>query len=156
MLSARLNNFSGGRMDQNGQSLLETMMVLGMLSLVAVMAMPNFLSLVSRAEAQAAADEIASELRLARQLALAKRDRVRLVFDLEQQTITAEYVERGETHHVYSYRDRSIVLESPSAGPEILFHPNGRSATATTIQFRGKDGQVRKLTVSLTGRVAVS
>jgi type IV fimbrial biogenesis protein FimT len=143
-------------MNQNGKSLLETMVVVGILGFVTAMATPDFLALASRAQVQAAADEIASELRLARQLALAKRDRVRLVFDLEQQTIAAEFVERRETHHVYSYRDRGVVLESPSAGPEILFHPNGRSATATTIHLRGREGQVRKLTVSLTGRVAVS
>ena len=146
----------GDVMKQDGKSLVEMLAVLAITGVLTVMAGPGFQSLTSRVHIQVAADEIASELRLARQLALAKRDRVRLVFDLERRTITAELVNGGVTHHIYRYQNRNIVMEVPSAGPEILFHPNGRSATATTIQFRGKDGQVRKLTVSLTGRVAVS
>jgi type IV fimbrial biogenesis protein FimT len=146
----------GDRMNQQGQSLLETMMALVIVGLATVMAVPSLLSLASRAHVQAAADEIASELRLARQLALAKRDRVRLVFDLEHRTIAAEFVNGGGTHHIYRYGDRGIILDRPTAGEEIVFHPSGRSATGTTIQLRSRDGQVRKLTVSLTGRVAVS
>jgi type IV fimbrial biogenesis protein FimT len=155
-MNRRVNKPDGGEINQDGRSLLETMMALAVLGLATIMAVPNFLSLASRAHVQAASDEIASELRLARQLALAKRDRVRLVFDLERRTISAELVNRGETHHIYSYGDKGIVLESPSAGPEILFHPSGRSATATTIQLRSREGQVRKVTVSLTGRVVAS
>ncbi len=143
-------------MNQDGKSLVETLVALAVTGLLTVMAAPSFQTLTSRTHVQAVTDEIASELRLARQLALAKRDRVRLVFDLEQGTISAELVNSKQTHHVYRYADKQIVLEPPSAGREILFHPSGRSATATTIQLRGREGAVRKLTVSLTGRVAVS
>lgn len=143
-------------MKQDGKSLIESLVVLAITGVLTIMAGPRFQSLTSRAHVQAATDEIASELRLARQLALAKRDRVRLVFDLERRTIAAELVNGGVTHHIYRYENRDVVMEQPSAGPEILFHPSGRSATATTIQLRGKEGSVRKLTVSLTGRVAVS
>lgn len=143
-------------MTQDGKSLIETLVVLAIAGLAAVMALPNFLNLSSRAQVQTATEELASELRLARQLALTTRDRVRLVFDLEGRTIAAQFVNSGRTHHTYRYDDRGIVLERPSAGTEIVFHPSGRSATATTIQLRGKEGQVRKVTVSLTGRVAVS
>ena len=146
----------GNGMKQDGKSLIETLMVLTLIGLATGMAAPNFLASTSSAQTRAATEEIASELRLARQLALTKRDRVRLVFDSEHRTIAAQFVNSGVTHHVYRYDDRRIVIENPSAGPEIVFHPSGRSATATTIQIRSKEGQVRKLTVSLTGRVAVS
>jgi type IV fimbrial biogenesis protein FimT len=143
-------------MNQEGKSLIEMLMVLTIIGLASALAGPHFLTLASRVQVHSATEEIASELRLARQLALTKRDRVRLVFDLEQRTIVARFVNGGTTHHVYRYEDRGIVIEKPSAGLEILFHPSGRSATATTIQLRGREGQIQKLTVSLTGRVAVS
>ena len=143
-------------MKQDGKSLIETLMVLTIIGLATVLAVPNFLAFASRVQVRSATEEIASELRLARQLALTKRDRVRLVFDPERQTITAQFVNGGATHHVYRYEGRGIVIEKPSAGSEVVFHPSGRSATATTIQLRSKEGQVQKLTVSLTGRVAVS
>ena len=134
---------------------MELMVVVAIIGIVAVMAVPNFLALNSRMKTRCVTEEIASELRLARQLAMTHRDRVRLVFDFEQQALVAYFVNGATTHHVYRYGEKDIVIEEPSAGPEILFHPSGRSATATTIQLRSKEGQVQKLTVSMTGRVSI-
>lgn len=142
-------------MDQQGKALMELMVVTAMIGFVAAMAVPNFLFLQSRMEMQSLTQEIASELRLARQMAMTQRDRIRIVFDLEQQVIASQLVNQGITSRTYRYGGKGIVIEEPSAGPEILFHPSGRSATPTTIQLRGKDGQMHKLTVGITGRVSV-
>jgi type IV fimbrial biogenesis protein FimT len=142
-------------MKQEGRTLMELMMVVAITGIVATTAVPNFLALNSRTQAHCATEEIASELRLARQLAITYRDRVRVVFDFEQQALVAQFVNGATTHHVYRYGDKGIVIEEPSAGPEIIFHPSGRSATATTIQLRSKEGQVQKLTVGITGRVSI-
>ncbi len=142
-------------MKQDGRTLLELMVVVAIIGIVAAMATPNFWALNSRIQGRCATEEIASELRLARQLAITHRDRVRVVFDFEQQTLVAQFVNGAAIHHTYRYGDKGIVIEESSAGPEILFHPSGRSATATTIQLRSKEGLVRKLTVGLTGRVSI-
>jgi type IV fimbrial biogenesis protein FimT len=142
-------------MKQAGRTLMELMMVVAIMGIVAATAVPNFLVLNSRTQARCVTEEIASELRLARQLAITYRDRVRVVFDFEQQALVAQLVNGATTHHVYRYGGKGIVIEEPSAGPEILFHPSGRSATATTIQLRSKEGQVQKLTVGITGRVSI-
>jgi type IV fimbrial biogenesis protein FimT len=142
-------------MKQEGKTLMELMVVVAIIGIVAAMGVPNLLTLISRTQARCAIEEIASELRLARQLAITYRDRVRIVFDVEQQALVAQFVNGATTHHIYRYADKGIVIEEPSAGPEILFHPSGRSATATTIQLRSKEGQVQKLTVGITGRVSI-
>lgn len=142
-------------MKQDGKTLMELMVVVAIIGIVAAMSGPNFLALNSRMQARCATEEIASELRLARQLAITYRDRVRVVFDFEQQVLEAQFVNGVTTHHVYRYGDKGIVIEEPSAGPEILFHPSGRSATATTVQIRSKEGQIQKLTVGITGRVSI-
>lgn len=142
-------------MKQEGNTFMEMMVVVAIIGIVAGMAAPNFLALNSRVQARCVTEEIASELRLARQLAMTYRDRVRVVFDFEQQTLVAQFVDGTTIHHIYRYGDKGIVIEEPSAGPEILFHPSGRSATATTIQLRSKEGQVQKLTVGITGRVSI-
>ncbi|MGQ0696578.1 MAG: GspH/FimT family pseudopilin [Nitrospiraceae bacterium] len=142
-------------MKQEGRTLLELMVVVAIIGIVAGMATPNFWALNSRIQARCATEEIASELRLARQLAITHRDRVRVFFDFEQQTLMAQFVNGAAIHHTYRYGDKGIVIEESSAGPEILFHPSGRSATATTIQLRSKEGLVRKLTVGMTGRVSI-
>jgi type IV fimbrial biogenesis protein FimT len=142
-------------MTQDGKTLMELMIVVTIMGIISAMALPSFSALSSRAQARCATEEIASELRLARQLAMTYRDRVRVVFDLEQQALIAQFVNGATVHHVYHYKDKGIVIEEPSAGPEILFHPSGRSASATTIQLHNKEGLVQKLTVGITGRVSI-
>jgi type IV fimbrial biogenesis protein FimT len=145
----------GGNMSQDGKTLMELMVVVTIMGIIAAMAGPDFIALTSRVQTRCATEELASELRLARQLAITHRDRVRVVVDLEQQALVAQFVNGAAIHHIYRYGDKGIVLEEPSTGPEILFHPSGRSATATTIQLRNREGRVQKLTVGMTGRVSI-
>jgi type IV fimbrial biogenesis protein FimT len=142
-------------MTQEGRTLMELMVVIMVIGMIAVLAVPNFSALHSRTQIRSATEEIASELRLARQLAITHRDRVRITIDPEQQTLVAQFVNGATTHHVYRYGDKGIAIEEPSAGPEIVFHPSGRSATATTIYLHGKEGQIQALTVGITGRVSI-
>ena len=141
-------------MNQNGRTLIEATIVVLLIGVLAGMAMPNFLSLHMRMNSASALGEVASELRFARQLAITHHQRVRVAFDLEQRAIEAHLVNSEMLHHVYSYADKGIMMDEPSAGPEILFYPSGRTATASTIRLRGRDGETRTMTVSMTGRVS--
>jgi type IV fimbrial biogenesis protein FimT len=145
----------GRNMKQEGRTLMELMVVVAIVGIVSTLAAPNFLGLKSRAEVRSVTTEIASELRLARQLAMTNRQRVHVVFDLERRVLETQFINSEAVHHVYHYGDKGIVIEEPSAGPEVLFHPSGRSATATTIQLHSNEGQVQKLTVGITGRVSI-
>lgn len=143
-------------MNQNGMTLMEMMIVLALAGIVAGMAIPNLSGLLSRTKSRCALEEIASELRLARQLAVTHRERVHVKFDLDQRAISVHLVNSGMVHHSYHYGDKDIMIDEPSAGPEILFHPSGRTATATTIQLHTPEGETRTMTVGLTGRVSHS
>lgn len=142
-------------MKQEGKTLMELMVVVAIIGIVATMALPNYSVLNSRTQVRCTTEEIASELRLARQLAMAYRDRVRIIVDQEQQALTTQFVNSATTHHIYRYGGKGIVIEEPSAGPEILFHPSGRSASAATIELHSLEGQTQQLTVSITGRVSL-
>lgn len=142
-------------MKQEGKTLTELMVVLAIIGIIATMAAPNYLALNSRSQIRCTTEEIASELRLAQQLAMTYRDRVRIVVDLDRQVLTTQFINTATTHHAYHYGGKGIVIEEPSAGPEILFHPSGRSASATTIHLHGLEGQTQQLTVSITGRVSL-
>ena len=142
-------------MNQEGKTLTELMVVVAIIGMVATMAFPNYSVFNSRSQIRCTTEEIASELRLARQLAMTYRDRVRIVVDLEQHTLTTQFVNTATIHHAYHYGGKGIVIEEPSAGPEILFHPSGRSASPTTIQLHSLEGQTQQLTVSITGRVSL-
>ena len=142
-------------MKQEGKTLMELMVVVAIIGIVATMALPSYSALNSRTQVRCTTEEIASELRLARQLAMTYRDRVRIIVDLEQQALTTQFVNTATTHHTYHYGGTGIVIEEPSAGPEILFHPSGRSASATTIELHSLEGQTQQLTVSIMGRVSL-
>lgn len=141
-------------MKQEGKTLMELMVVVAIIGIVATMALPNYSVLNSRTQVRCTTEEIASELRLARQLAMTYRDRVRIIVDREQHALTTQFVNTASTHHTYHYGGKGIVIEEPSAGPEILFHPSGRSASATTIELHSLEGQTQQLTVSIMGRVS--
>jgi type IV fimbrial biogenesis protein FimT len=142
-------------MKQEGKTLMELMVVVAIIGMVATMAFPNYSVLNSRTQVRCTTEEIASELRLARQLAMTYQDRVRIIVDQEQQALTTQFVNSATTHHIYRYGGKGIVIEEPSAGPEILFHPSGRSASATTIELHSLEGQTQQLTVSIMGRVSL-
>lgn len=142
-------------MKQEGKSLMELIVVVAIIGMVATMALPSYSVLNSRTQVRCTTEEIASELRLARQLAMTSRDRVRIIVDREQQALTTQFVNSATTHHMYHYGGKGIVIEEPSAGPEILFHPSGRSASATTIELHSLEGQTQQLTVSIMGRVSL-
>lgn len=145
-----------GRVQDRGASLPELFVVLAIVGILAVLAMPSYRTMLARAQARNVTAEIASELRSARHMAMTRRERLRLVFDGTARTVTLQRVDGGAVLHVYQYGETSVIVDEPSAGPEVGFHPSGRSATATTIRLRDREGRESIITISLTGRVSTS
>lgn len=141
---------------EQGWSLTELLIVLSIMGIMAALAGPSYQALATRVQARSVTIEIASELRLARQLAMARRERLRVIFDREGRTITLRRADTDGTLHIYQYADKGVIVEEPTAGPELLFHPSGRSVTPTTIRVRDSQGRETIFTVSITGRVSVS
>lgn len=139
-----------------GKSLPELMMVIAILGVLTAMAGPSYKTMTTRAQANSAAAELASELRMARQLAMARRERLLVRFDLPAQTVTIRRAETGAVLDVYRYAEKGITVEEPTAGPELFFHPSGRSASATSIVILDRNRRRSIITVSLTGRVVLA
>ena len=138
-------------MNERGVSLVELCMVIAIIAIVAGVSLPGWASLVAKQQHRAVVMEIASELRMARQLAMARHERIRVVVNAEQSELRTECV-------VFSVRSMKLfwLLMSMSTNPEILFQPSGRSATATTIVLMDSLKAIHHVTVSITGRVAQS
>ena len=144
------------QIQEQGWSLTELLVVLAIMGIMSILARPSYQTLTARVQARSATIEIASELRLARQLAMARRERLRVIFDRERRTITIQRADAEGILQVYQYADKGVVVEEPTGGPELLFHPSGRSATPTTIRVRDSQGSEITFTVSITGRVSIS
>jgi type IV fimbrial biogenesis protein FimT len=139
-----------------GKSLAELIIVAAIVSIGAAMAGPTYKSFYTNAEGRTAAAEIASTLRMARHLAMARRERLLVRFDLSERSITVRAEDSGAVLNVYRYVDKGVILEEPTAGLELSFHPSGRSASASTIVLYDADHRRTTITVSLTGRVVGS
>jgi type IV fimbrial biogenesis protein FimT len=139
-----------------GKSLAEIVVVTAILGIVTGMAAPAYQNFHARQQGRTAVAEIASTLRMARQLAMARRERLLIRFDLSTHTITLRLPDADGVLNVYRYGDKGIVIEEPTAGPDLLFHPSGRSASASTIVIYDRERRRTTVTVSLTGRVVIS
>lgn len=139
-----------------GKSLAEIMIVTAILGIVTVMAAPAYQNFHSRLQGRTAVAEIASTLKMARQLAMARGERLLIRFDLSAHTITLRRADADGVLDVYRYADKGILIDEPTAGLDLLFHPSGRSASASTIVIYDRDRRRITLTVSLTGRVVIS
>ncbi len=77
-------------MSERGVSLVELCVVLAVLAVVMGASVPGWLALIAKHRQHATVMEIASELRMARQLAMARHERVRVVVNLEQSELKTE------------------------------------------------------------------
>lgn len=146
----------GEAMESAGKSLAEVIIVTAILGIVTAMAAPAYQSFHTRLQGRTATAEIASALRMARHLAMARRERLVIRFNLAERSISICQADAGGILTVYHYADKGITLDEPTAGSDLFFHPSGRSATASTIVIQDRDHRRSTITVSLTGRVVIS
>lgn len=144
-------------MNERGGSLVELSTVVAIIGIVVGVSVPGWAALVAKHHQRAVMVGIASELRMARQLAMARHERIRVVVDAEQSELRTECVDcNAGLLRRYEFGHTGTAVESMATKPEIMFHPSGRSATATTMVLVDSRRATHQVTVSITGRVTLS
>lgn len=144
-------------MNQHGASLIELLWVVAILAILGAISGPPWLALAARQESSAVTRAIAGELRLGRQLAMSRHARVRVIIDTDSMAVRTELIdETVGPLRTYEFGGKRTVVESMSNGAQIMFHPNGRSATANTIALRDRQYNKRTITITITGKVSMS
>lgn len=140
-------------MDQRGVTLIECIAVLAIVGIIVCLS-DGFASAATRYQAKAARTEIAAELRAARHLAMARREKIRVVFESSGSSIRTEQVDAPHSIlRSYAFPAKCLTIEALSNGPSVNFYPSGRSATPNTITLVNSQGERWRMTVTITGRV---
>ncbi len=142
--------------DQRGASLTELMMVLGLMGLLGAMAGESVVAAAGRQQNRAAVAEVAAELRAARQLAIVRREPLRVRVGSGLPVLIIEPADApGPIVRRYDYGQKGVELEGSVRTKGILFYPSGRTATPSSVTIRNAKQEEWRITVSLLGRVSV-
>ncbi len=141
---------------QEGKTLVETMTIVSILGIAAMMTAEVLLPATRHNQAQAVRAELAGELRVARQLAMTRGHPVRVRLEAGRSRLTIESVQSGAVLRALDFTGRGVQIDRVSNGPDVLFYGSGRAATPATVTLRSvDDGRFYTLTVSITGRVTL-
>ena len=143
-------------MQERGASLVEVIMVMGLIGVSLAFAGESFVSAAMRQQGKAVMTELAAELRAAHALAIKRRERVRVAFEPESNKVRTELADAPQSPlRQYDYGGRGVIVEGLSGGSSVVFYPSGRAASPTTITLRNSRHERWELTVSIIGRVSI-
>jgi len=148
--------------NESGHTLIEAVTALAVLALLTGLASAGFSGPMSHLRLNHAVRAFASDLRWARQLAIAEGRPVQLVLDTEAERYRVERIDSPgvPVQGVHDLRDRAqgyggIDLVGSTGGDHLVFQPNGLTADWTTVTLRNDRGEERSVSLILTGRVRI-
>jgi len=146
---------------QQGVSLLEILIVLGIMAALLLVTIPAFYRLLQAYRLQTTASTISTNLRFARSAALKQKITYRLTFrdssDINPNTYVVEYDPFG-SFQTFNNLDTKIpdrIDIDPASLDQVSFDSRGAASTSGFILLTGTDGSAYKITVSSTGAVNV-
>jgi type II secretion system protein H len=148
--------------DRSGYSLIEVVTVLTIMTLLTGLAAATFSSQLPGIRLNHAARAVVSDLRWARQLAIASGQPVLVLFDLDRDRYQIENrlqpgIPIGENRDLRDRRQGfgDIDLVSSSGGRTVTFFPQGTTPSWTTLTLRNQSGNQRQITIVATGRIQI-
>jgi len=141
-------------MNERGKSLVEIVMVMALVVVMTALTGAGLMAATAKQKGRVVVTELANELRAARYLAIMRRERIRVVLEPGTATMRVETAAApGLPIREFDFREKGVMIEQLSSGADIVFHPSGRAASATTITLKNRQQERWQLVVSLIGRV---
>ena len=143
-----------------GYSLIEVLVALAIISVLSGLAAASFAAQQPHLRLNHAARALVSDLRWARQLAIASGQPVVLLLDPDRDQYRIEKASQPgiPVGLVRDFQDRrqgfgEINLVGSTGGRTLTFYPQGTTNSWTTITLTNKAGEQRQITLVATGRV---
>lgn len=143
-------------MGNRGNSFLELIILLGLMGVLGALAGESLVTAAARQQSRAVVAEFAAELRGARQMAILRREGVRVRLNPGATALVVEQAEAaGAILRRYELGGKGVVIAGAVTGKGIVFYPSGRTATPGTVTIRNTREEEWRIAVSLIGRVSV-
>jgi len=138
--------------DNKGFTLVEMMVVIGIVAILALITVPNIISWRPKAALSGAARILKADLGLAKSRAIRDNANVTVTFD----TVNEEYriVDNNGTTIKFRRLTSSNIGGTTFAGDTVTFDRRGRSTSSGDIDLTNTSGTV-KIVISLLGRIQV-
>ncbi|MFQ5455733.1 MAG: GspH/FimT family pseudopilin [Nitrospirota bacterium] len=151
-------------MEEKGYTFIELLVVIGITGIITVIGISTITPKIPHYRLNAAARALVSDLRLARQMAITEREKVKIILEPE---LERYYIERESSNGVYiscivDYQDKkqgyagiNLVSFSNSSSKNIIeFSSRGTTNDWGTILLQNMDEE-RRITIISTGRVKI-
>jgi type II secretory pathway pseudopilin PulG len=142
---------------RTGFSLLETLIVFSILGIVFVVALPSYTRYASTQRARAAADVLASDLRVAQQEAMTRRGAISVAFFAVDPSCSGSlpsYVIGDPRAAIKRACLPADVTWAPEPAPPVVFQPTGATDSGATLSVESKRSG-RRFTVTVAERTGV-
>ena len=144
-----------------GFSLLEGLIVLGLIAIIVAVVLPNFMRILQGYRLQTSAQQIAINLRFARNAAVKQKVNYRVTFRNQTHGTSPNtyFFEHSPSGTYVPYRKidvslpKGVLIKSGSVS-QLEFDSRGRSTPSGVIRLEGKDGTQYEVSVSLNGGVS--
>lgn len=152
----------GTRNKTSGFTLIELLITLSISAILVSLAIPSFAGIGDRARLITATRAVASDLRTARQLAMAKGIPVRLVLEVGSDRYHLAFGEGDKAFGGHDFKNpsegfpgvRIAGFSNSACRGTITFSSRGTTACATTI-ILSTASKTRSITVVMTGRIRI-
>ncbi len=136
-----------------GFTLMEAVIIVAIIALVAMISVPNISGWISSHRLSSVAQQIASELLLARAKGVSERSNIN--FTIVTGTgyyATYQHTPGGEIKHV----SQSVTISGVSGDNPIIFNSRGMASNDTTISLLNEKGMTKSVNVNVAGRVVIN
>jgi len=136
-----------------GVTLMEIMIIVAIMAILAVVSVPNISRWISSQRLSSTAQQIASEMQIARAKAVSERQNINFTIVTGMGFYASyQYSPGGQLKHC----THSVTISGVSGDNPIVFNSRGMASNDTNVSLINEKGMTKAVSVNVAGRVEVN